>query len=275
MHVRDLVTLAGFIARYAPTLLVNEPHIDADATAESWAAMRCRLDRWQMALKKHAIHTETASRSQRKLQWQIVRPVLEEVFVTEIFTRVWTAFCIVKDRQLNQQELAPGALSAQLGHLEARRRTLELVVTGKGADTEDAVALNQLRRRSERWSDMLCASMIVQHDLFDLAFDNSRVRDFSVDFRESDGAESPMWRLVSASVSGAFQTGLAARSPNEALNEKISSTVLASLGLDGIDSFSSLKPAWITRMRKTADNAQAWIDELLHVDANVSISDAQ
>lgn len=267
MHVRELVVLAGLVAQHAPTLFLNEASEPLGAAGRSWVAMRCRLDRWLLEMKRFQRHTESASRSQRTLQWESLRPVLEEIFVSEVLTRVWTAFCIVRDKTRNQQELEPSALSSQTGHLEARKRALQFVVQARGANTRQAVELNKIRRRAERWSDMLCASLIVEHDLYNLAFNKKRVRDFAIDFQKPNHTSSPMWQLVSVSISGAFQSGLAEHSPSEDWNHKIAAAILECFGSDNFNSFGKLKSPWVMRMGKTADDAQGWINELLDFDA--------
>lgn len=267
MHVRELVSLAGLVARHAPTLLLNEAADTPGPVARSWAAMRCRLDHWLLAMKRFDRHTQAAGRSQRSLQWNAIVPVLEEIFVSEVLTRVWTAFCVARDHSQSQNELAPAARSSQVGHLEARKRALLLIAEGRGAETQQAVSLNKLRRRAERWSDMLCSSLIVRHELFELAFDRKRVRDFAIDFQPPKHNASPMWQLISVSIAGAFQSGLAPQSPSSVLNQKISTAILECFGASTFDALGSMKSPLVMRMNQTADQAQGWIDELLLADA--------
>ena len=68
-----------------------------------------------------------------------------------------------------------------IGHLEARNRAMNIMVYGRGFSIEDGVMLNRLRRRMERWTDMLLGRIMLQHDISDLAFDAQRARDFATD----------------------------------------------------------------------------------------------
>ena len=88
------------------------------------------------------------------LTWAAVRGELEEIITGEILTRLWSAVLTNHDRLHNTCEAEPIARSVLLGHLEARHRTLALLVSGLGIATEDAVAMNRLRHRAERWTDL-------------------------------------------------------------------------------------------------------------------------
>ena len=80
---------------------------------------------------------------------KVVRPVLEEILVSEVALRVWTAVLYAYDRRRQTHDAEPIARSVLLGHLEVRARALALLIHSPCLPAEDAVRLNRLRRRAE------------------------------------------------------------------------------------------------------------------------------
>ena len=82
-------------------------------------------------------------------------------------------------------EAEPVARSVLIGHIEARHRVLTLMARTPGIDAEAAVKLNRLRRRAERWTDLLVGHLADMHGVSEFAFDPQRARDFAEDWRSS------------------------------------------------------------------------------------------
>ena len=194
MHVRELIELAGLVSAHGPLLVEGQRPVANEHIERYWVASKTRLDRWARSLKgfadgvndaasalperpeRHSAHKGPASPAAAKLPWQHVRSVMEEILVSEVLTRVWTAVLCAHDRRHGADDAGPVARSVMLGHVEARHRALTLVVQAeKGTGDscaqrlqgpsgnrrpssfplETAVKLNSLRRRAERWTDVL------------------------------------------------------------------------------------------------------------------------
>ena len=104
-------------------------------------------------------------------QWPQFRGVLEEILSGEMLTRVWTAVLCACDRRRHSDEAEPAARSVLIGHMEARHRVLTLLVRGPGIDAEAVLRLNRLRRRAERWTDLLIGHLAGRYAVSEFAFD--------------------------------------------------------------------------------------------------------
>jgi hypothetical protein len=267
MHARDLVELAALVAIHSPVLIHGGGRVPKVAIEEYWTASRCRLDRWTRLLRRLA-DAGTQLPIPATLNSTRVQPVLEEILASELLTRLWTAASVAYDRHRDDEEVAPVARNVFHGHLEVRRRLLQLLSDGRAIELGDAVTLNHLRRRVERWTDMLLAHLARDVDVSEFAFEPERALEFAEDLApEAVAAERQFTsQLILSSLRAAFQTNLAERSPNLDLNRRIGAALLGCFREGLFDSSSLIKPLWVERLSATADDAQGMIDELVRID---------
>ena len=261
MHSGELVQLAALVATHAAGLIERRYGVPPSSLQTYWIASKCRLDRWQRSLRQFAADAKTLP---TRTRWKSVRPVVEEILLSEMLTRVWTGVLTAYDHHQQHREAEPIARSVLLGQLEARRRALILLMHAPGVLVEDAVALNRLRRKSERWTDLLLANLPAPCDLDDLAIEPQRARDFAADLREdaTGGRRWQAWPLMLASLQTAFEAETLTKSPNADLNEQIATSILACFPSELFDSTGLLSSLWMVRLRQATDDAQGMLDEL-------------
>jgi hypothetical protein len=262
MQSCELVELAGLAAAHGPVLLASGGRLSGAALEQYWASSKCRLDRWSRALRQFY----TAAQSPQPTEaspWDTVRAELEEIITGEILTRIWSAVLANLDRLHGTREAEPIARSVLLGHLEARHRTLALLVSGQGIATEDAVAMNRLRHRAERWTDLLLAYLTPQCQVHDFAFDVERVEQFAEDLEARRGlpAGRHAQALTMAALKSAFRD--LAESPNADLNSRIATSVLASFPPEMFDGQGMVRSLWLVRLVNNTSDAQGLVEELL------------
>ena len=194
-----------------------------------------------------------------------MRGTLEEILAGEVLTRVWTAVLCLYDRQHGGYEFESLARSIMIGHLEARHRVLMLLVRGPGISAESAVKLNHLRRRAERWSDLLVGYLIRYGDVAEFAIDADRAVEFSQDleFQTDQEGGRQAWPLLQASIRTAFQRGLAPVSPHEDLNAQIAAAILSCFPGDLFDSTGLFRSLWLHRMSNVTSDVQGMIETLV------------
>ena len=267
MHVRELVELAAIISAHGPTLIQSGQRIPSASIEQYWTTSKVRLDRWAWRLKSFVDRADTDLRRRRD-QWPEVRGVLEEILAGEVLTRVWTALLCAYDRRRGSDEVEPAARSVMIGHMEARHRALTLLVRGPGVDAEAAVKLNRLRRRAERWTDLLVGHLIGRHDVSEFAFDPRRASDFAEDLQQRGRLQGGrhVWPLTLASLRAAFRQGLSIESPNADLNARIAGSILSCFAAELFDSTGLLRSLWLMRLTHVADNTQGMIDDLLALE---------
>lgn len=260
MQARELVELAAVIAANGPQLIASSAPVSSTALRQYWTASKSRLDRWYRSLKEH-----TATPGQH---WTQLRPVLDEILTGEVLTRVWTAVVCSHERQGGARDAEPLMRSVLIGHLEARNRVLSLIVDSSAVSLQAAVALNQLRRRAERWTDLLLGYLGPDCDVGEWAFDSVRAQDFADDWAGETRSASrrQAWKLLMASLRAGFLDPTAKPSPNADLNTQIATSILASLDPQLFDSTGPMRSLWITRLSIVTSDTQGLLSELLSLD---------
>jgi len=265
MHARDHVQLAGILSYMGPELIHNQQLIVPDEKL-FWTASRARIQSWN----NQFCSPQT---------WDSIRPILEEILVSEVLTRVWCGLTLAYDNAHQTDEFGTLAQSIFLSHQDSRNRTMRMMVAGNMVSAHDAVKLNRIRRRAERWSDMMLASFLPNRKLMHLAFDINRAEDFAQDlqFSRPDEQRLQMWKIILTGVSTSFTADLDYRSANHRLNRQISDGILACVPKqeqldcpfafllvddDPIDEQSG----WYERMDSTTTDAQDLVDHLLASD---------
>jgi len=200
--------------------------------------------------------------------WCFVQPTLEEIITSEVLTRVWTAVAFAHDRHHGTQEVEPVTRSVLVGHHEARNRALTLIVSGRGIGTAEAAHLNRLRRRVERWTDLLLGRFLLEHDATELTFNRQRARDFAEDLRQERVSDSGtcVWSMLLSSLRTTYQKGDWSQAANPDLNRQIASAVFGCFEPDVSDSTGLLESLWETRLTNVTTDAQGMLEELLAID---------
>ena len=263
MQARELVELAALVSAHGPVLVRGGSQLSATGIEQYWAASKCRLDRWARSLKR--ISTAAADPDGSRSQSPALSGVLEEILTGEVLTRVWTAVMCAYDRHRGTDQAEPIVRSVLIGHMEARHRVLTILVRGPGIDAEQAVKLNRLRRRTERWTDLLVGYLASLHDVSEFAIDPDRAHDFAEDlhYRSRLAGGQQTWPLVLASIRASFRRGPGPLSPNADLNNKIAVSILSCFQSELFDSTGLFRSLWLLRLSNVSDDAQAMLDELI------------
>jgi hypothetical protein len=273
MHARELAELGALLAVNSPVIAKGAAWLPARLNEEYWAASKCRLDRWGRVLLQL---TGAAGQVEipATLAWPRVRPVLEEILVSELLTRLWTATACACDASSGEENYEPVARNIFVGHLDARRRLLGLLADGRVIGLAEAVKLNHLRRKVERWTDMLLAHLAPVIDAGEFAFEKERAKDFAEDLgypsahpKESAHAERRFTcQIVLVSLRASFAQGLAERAASGDLNRRIGSTLLGTIREEGADPAVVVKSLWVERMSRMASEAEGMVEELVRMD---------
>jgi hypothetical protein len=249
LNARELVELAALVAEHGPQIIAGKFELSSESLEQYWVASKCRLDRWLRHLQPRPIEPSPPHDGPDRLS-----AVVEEIFTSEVLTRVWTAVLAARAARHGQHDGEMIARSVMLSHMEARNRALKLLIHGVRVAPEAAVELNRLRRRSERWSDVLVGKLLPASDVAVFAVDGDRAREFALDMHYQSGliSERQVWGLLMASLRAAFQRSLHEPSPNGDLNERIAAGVLGALGpelFDETGQFQSLRRFhWLNQM---------------------------
>ncbi|HEX7449459.1 MAG TPA: hypothetical protein VF306_18020 [Pirellulales bacterium] len=249
MQAQDFVELAALVADNASGLIEAGRPLSDDALVQYWSASKCRLQRWSKSLKQLSAAGSVGiqpphwlgsggSTATAPLNASAINGLLAEILTSEVLTRVWAATATAHDRRRNAGDVEPIVRSVYAGHLEARNRTLVVLARGPGVSTHDAVALNRLRRRAERWTDLLLGRVTLDADVSEFTFDAEVAREFAHDFRGQHAWQrgGQAWSLALASLRASFHDEPKTTTGNEAFNKQIAAAVLACFGREMFDS---------------------------------------
>jgi hypothetical protein len=180
------------------------------------------------------------------------------------------------DRHRSADLAGPVARSVFAAHVEARHRVLTLLVNGSAVAAEDAMRLDLLRRRAERWTDVLLGQLVALGDVAPLAFDPERAADFAEDLKPEGPEEGRhsylpergrlVGPLLMSSMRAAFRRVLAPVSPNADLNAKIATSIVAFFPPELLDAAGVPESLWLLRITQTTLAAEGLIDDLLSAE---------
>jgi len=261
METYELVELAALLSLHGPAFVAASRRISQTSLEQYWTASKCRMDRWGLVLKRFSSAPESFAPQPAP------RPpfgALEEILAGEVLTRVWTAVLCALDSKLCREEAAPVARSILIGHMESRNRVLSLIARGRRIKTEEAVRLNRLRRRAERWTDLLIARLAPAGDVCAFASDPDRALELAAEMRPN---YATAWPVLTASMRAAFRTSLSAPSPNRDLNTRIAASILACFDGDLFETTGLPRTLWVTRLLNTTADTQGMIDELFQLES--------
>jgi len=268
MNSSELLELAAMVSAHGPVLVEGPGNLSESSMEQYWTASQCRFDRWSRTFKELGPPAGESSRNWFETGWPTFRATIEEVLTGEVLTRVFGAVVAAYDARRHSGQAEPIARSVMIGHLEARNRVLRYLVSPLGIDAEEAFRLNRLRRRTERWSDMLVGYLKELVDVRQFAVDPQRATDFAEDlsYRQRLPGGRHAWTLLTASLQTAFGGGLAPASPNADLNERIATSVLSCFRSELFDSTGMLHSLWVTRLCNGTADVHGMIDHLLYTE---------
>lgn len=253
MHSLELVRLAAVIAATAESLALRATPIPADALTGYWLANRERFELWDRGLMRFRELEELGRLPAMHDWWSTHLPMIEEILVSEVLTRVMAAVGAMIDARVTQHHVEPLTQSVYRRHLEARGQVLRLLLFGRGGSVEDNARLNRLRSTAEHWVDTLIAPLIGPHpETLRYTIDAAQALRLGQDAGTVDlpnPATLPTdrfhWPLIERSLASLVQ-------PRAALphaNRQIGEVVLACLGERLFDSFGVLQSATTNRIR--------------------------
>lgn len=258
MHVRELVEVAVMVVTQAESFFTEAScrRDPASIWSRYWTVSRCRLDRWQRRLPSAAGPQTRMSRS-----------TAEEILTSEILTRVWTALlCLAQHDDRTERE--PIARNIYLAHQEARNRVLKLLAHPEMLPVADAIALNRLRRRCERWTDLLLAYLSQHGAVEEFAFDAARMHDFAEDLHDDGVFEGrgESWLMLLASLRSAFQQGYSNCGPNADLNKQLATLIMRCFPAQGTGEAELPAGMWQLRLERLTSETEGLVAELFQLD---------
>ena len=266
MHARQMAEMAGWISACSELFSSGMVPVEGQHGMRYWTASKCRLQRWQSALK--VFEDDLAEPCEMHDPWYAIEVVIQEILVSEILTRVWTAVLVQHDQTSGNQELQSIGYSVFIGHLEMRSRSMRLLLHNRAAGQQVYDRIDKLRRRMERWADLLLSRISDLEVAARFGFDEQRVRDFAADRPlEDHQRRSRMENLLQASLVAALNRELSTCSANPDLNAEIIAGILECFPGDRFDSLGLPKGLMHLQVEQNQRNTEAILQTLADEEA--------
>lgn len=238
MSLHHLAATAATVSNRASQLMNSSEPIPMESLERYWQASRGRMQTWSLRLHAAAFEPLTSESLRTRAE-----PLLSDIFVSEILTRVWTAV-MVTAAERHDSSLGSVYRQVYCQHLDVRRDALRWLLRSDEHATHAAARIDRLRRRSERWTDLLLASLGRNPAAAEFANDVTRMRDYqrngsATSLNELEGGSQ---RLIRTGLSTAFPSSLTGlpdtRSHHKeivkAIHEAIASCGRAAESLSGV-----------------------------------------
>jgi len=243
LRLCQIAELAAHASARSSLIIEGGGNLPEHSLRHYWQHSRLRNNAWIRELDSLTNNFGNAPLFEHQQLWQQAEVILTEVFVTEILTRVWAAVMTAHDRRRFRQIAEPIARHTLNGHLEARHRAMILMVSGPNIPLTEIARVDRVRRKSERWTDLLLGSFVMDYGLSELAFDVTR----SLDFAQTQlkdivrASDAPVSEFILAGMRLAFRDVSSGWSETEAANRQLMKAVMGSFPPDIFDEFGQMK----------------------------------
>lgn len=262
MHSSQLAELGSWVAINSGNLVFGEQEQPMLVATPYWTASKIRLQRWVAALKMFGQDFEKPESGHNP--WPALEIVVQEIFMSEMLTRIWSATVLMHDQYRQKDEMHGLAHSVHVSHIEAKNRAIRIFLNGRSANEAAFDRMNTLRRRVERWTDLFLGLLPNGEQASVFGFDRNRVIDFNREQNEPHGQEFlTRQRVLSASFAVDIVRDQIAYTANPDLNREIAAGVLACFPPDRFDSTGLPKSARMIWLEKSQQDTQLLLDHLL------------
>ena len=265
VSLRQIAETAAFASARSMLLIESSTPISDEQLHNYWKCCRGRLIDWLRNIDDLSSQAADRADGDHLVLWQSAVPILNEIFVSEILTRVWAATLTAMDMTRGSTQASPIARHTLTGHNEARNRALTLMVKGMDVPLGSLSQVDRLRRKAERWSDLLCGHLVLNFQLEEFAFEPDR----AVEFGQSQmreilrATDEPVWEFVLTGIRLAFKTMPDETPPSDAWNRGIIRHVLGSFPPDCFDDFGQFKGLRRSRIERGSERSDRLAEALL------------
>ncbi len=252
LNLRQIAESAALVSSRASLLIEGRSGIPEAKLQCYWTNCRSRSNEWIKQLDCYSCRLNEEVITEHPQIWMELEPLLNEIFVSEILTRVWAAVLTATDQRHQKKLSAPIARHTVSLHIDARHRAMSLMVSGPQVSLAELARVDRVRRKAERWSDILIGQFVTRYGLEELAFDVQR----SIEFADSQvreilkATDEPVWEFVLAGIRIAFATLGSVSAPSAAAHSAILSSVMGCFPADIFDCMGLTRPVFQVRTER-------------------------
>lgn len=235
LRLREIVEAAAWVSAHSQTFIERPERRCELQLTEFWLLSRQRLHDWTQAIDAHLLERVASHGGIGNDGGSALVPLVQEILAAEVLARVWSAALTAADHYSAGDRYERLVRHVFTGHLHARYRALSLIAEGRQLPSRELPRLDQLRRRCERWTDVLIGHLVNRYDVEEFAFDADRAREFggTQQDRGDVSPQHPVWGLILAGIGVSFPSGLAVPEPASDRSRSVARAALMMCGPAG------------------------------------------
>jgi len=253
LTVKSVAEVAWLVARVGRQMMESTSEPSPQALRDFWQNSRQLQKTWDQALNE----------AQDSIAPERLQDLAAQLFTSELLARVWATVLAGVDQRTGRNDLSRIASNAVSGLMQIRNRLLSQVLLRADVTESWMAELDRLRRRCDRWTDLLIGNLSGHGELFQFAFDVDRARDFAAEACDSDSNAPPVELLIAAGIRLSFLGQL----PDVALDspafEGMLQSILGSIPQQAFQQDGSLHVGVTSRPRMVAPPATDSSDDVL------------
>lgn len=202
LSVKSLVEVALLASRTGRLAMEDRREPSRKSLRDFWQQSRALQKLWNERLATWSAETD--------LELKQLAELASQLFATELLTRVWSTVLSGIDQQTGQDDLSRVARNVVSGLLQVRHDVMSRLLQLPESSSRYVAEIERLRRRCDRWADLLIGNLVGDRNLFEFAFEVERARDFAIESSEYDPSTGPhpVEHLVTAGLRMAFLSQL-------------------------------------------------------------------
>lgn len=211
MKLACLPEIAALMAANGRCFIEHRNLLSVQTIGDCYVISRNRFNRWMRLLASHSDPPPpTRRRDQRTIQPDLhpLVDLAQHVLLNETAARVWLALLVAGDRFHRRNDTEALAKNLISGYQTVHRRTIDLVMQSDSIAPLQRQELQDLRKDTEIWTDLLCCDAMAHYDLWTLAFNPDDAK-HSCQQRLRGGfpaQSNPAWRRLLVDLRAAFST---------------------------------------------------------------------
>lgn len=254
MNQRMVAEFSAMVAAQAPLLVEGTGSISDGPLWVYWQHSKTMLSRWRRAVDEAVSQPNTGDSAE-------LIAIASNILVAEMLTRVWGAVLVASDERQIIRRAAPIAKNVLTAHQQSRASVLRMLVHSSVLPIEQLAELDRLRRRVERWTDVLLGPLVVRYGdlLAPFAFDLRRAKDFG----EGQTGErfqttaQPAWSFLMAGLRSAFHQSRPVLSSHTDPMQPILNTILATFPDGAFQSEGPIKSLRLARISRSSEKPES------------------
>ena len=198
LSAKSLAELALVVSQVARGVLEENIAPTSESLRGFWQSSRMLQKRWMNDLD--------AAANENTRDIEFFEQLAPRVFTSEILVRTFSTLLASLDQRLGTDDLTRVARNVVSGLLQIRLMVLSRLLAVPEIHHHRVLKIDRLRRRCDRWTDLLVSTIGIRGNCFEFAFDPDRARDFGEEamFTETEFRSRPFEHLVSAGLRGSF-----------------------------------------------------------------------